>query len=134
MITQVNKDIILDLFKALISSEQDYKNKVKTSEINKDGLSVLNCFNGLLLYLKGEFTSALRYFKDAEILVSNNGSNEEIILYNFLLGYVNFCEKNNNLYMLHYNKSLEIANNNDLKEYLSGFPVIKRSPHLSAIA
>ena len=120
MITQVNKDIILDLFKALISSEQDYKNKVKTSEINKDGLSVLNCFNGLLLYLKGEFTSALRYFKDAEILVSNNGSNEEIILYNFLLGYVNFCEKNNNLYMLHYNKSLEIANNNDLKEYLSG--------------
>ncbi len=120
MITQVNKDIILDLFKALISSEQDYKNKIKTSEINKDGLSVLNCFNGLLLYLKGEFTSALRYFKDAEILVSNNGSNEEIILYNFLLGYVNFCEKNNNLYMLHYNKSLEIANNNDLKEYLSG--------------
>ena len=120
MITQVNKNIILDLFKALISSEQDYKNKVKTSEINKDGLSVLNCFNGLLLYLKGEFTSALRYFKDAEILVSNNGSNEEIILYNFLLGYVNFCEKNNNLYMLHYNKSLEIANNNNLKEYLSG--------------
>ena len=35
-----------------------------------------------------------------------------------ILGYVNFCEKNNNLYMLHYNKAKNIAEKNHLEKFL----------------
>lgn len=104
MIEQVTGNEIINILKALSVSEEDYKSALKKVEdtVNK---SVLNCFNGLLLYLKGEFTTSLKYFNDADILLSKNKDDYEFVLYNFILGYVNFCEKNNNLYMLHYNKA-----------------------------
>lgn len=117
MIKQISEDSILEILKALSVSEDEYKSK---RESLKDTLSVaiVNCMNGLLLYLKGDFTQSLNYFRDSEILLKTANVDVEVIFYNFILGYVNFCEKNNNLYMLHYNKAKNIAEKNHLEKFL----------------
>ncbi len=119
MIKQLNYNIVTDVLKALAISEDAYSKEIEKSNVKELSISVLNCFTGLLLYLKGEFTTALRYFKDSEILLSKNNNEYEKIFYNFILGYVNFCEKNNNLYMLHYNKAKKLAEGK-CEEYLAG--------------
>lgn len=117
MIKQISEDSILEILKALSVSEDEYKSK---RESLKDTLSVaiINCMNGLLLYLKGDFTQSLNYFRDSEILLKTANVDVEVIFYNLILGYVNFCEKNNNLYMLHYNKAKNIAEKNYLEKFL----------------
>ncbi len=117
MIKQISEDSILEILKALSVSEDEYKSK---RESLKDTLSVaiVNCMNGLLLYLKGDFTQSLNYFRDSEILLKTANVDVEVIFYNLILGYVNFCEKNNNLYMLHYNKAKNIAEKNHLEKFL----------------
>ena len=117
MIKQISEDSILEILKALSVSEDEYKSK---RESLKDSLSVaiINCMNGLLLYLKGDFTQSLNYFRDSEILLKTANVDVEVIFYNLILGYVNFCEKNNNLYMLHYNKAKNIAEKNHLEKFL----------------
>lgn len=117
MIKQISEDSILEILKALSVSEDEYKSK---RESFKDTLSVaiVNCMNGLLLYLKGDFTQSLNYFRDSEILLKTANVDVEVIFYNLILGYVNFCEKNNNLYMLHYNKAKNIAEKNHLEKFL----------------
>ena len=119
MIKQLNYNAITDILKALAVSEEEYRAESERQKLGEISISALNCFNGLLLYLKGEFTTALRYFKDSEILLSKNNDDYEKILYNFILGYVNFCEKNNNLYMLHYNKAKKLAEGK-CEEFLAG--------------
>lgn len=119
MIKQLDYNAITDILKALAVSEEDYRTELERQKLGEISISALNCFNGLLLYLKGEFTTALRYFKDSEILLSKNNDDYEKILYNFVLGYVNFCEKNNNLYMLHYNKAKKLAEGK-CEEFLAG--------------
>lgn len=111
MITHSDKIVILDVFKALVTSEEDYKKFIENYDVKENGAIVLNCGNGLLTYLKGDFQTALRYFQDTEILLDKSNEYEKIF-YNFILGYVNFCEKNNNIYMLLYNKALNICGNN----------------------
>lgn len=117
MIKQISEDSILEILKALSVSEDEYKSK---RESLKDTLSVaiINCMNGLLLYLKGDFTQSLNYFRDSEILLKTANVDVEVIFYNLILGYVNFCEKNNNLYMLHYNKAKNIAEKKHLEKFL----------------
>ncbi|MCM1266245.1 MAG: GAF domain-containing protein [Candidatus Gastranaerophilales bacterium] len=119
MIKQISEDSILTIFNALATSEQDYKNKLENLKNENISLSVINCMNGLLLYLKGEFSTSLSYFRDAEILLKEGHSPVEDILYNFILGFVNFCEKNNNLYMLHYNKAMSTAESNNFEQYIT---------------
>lgn len=119
MITQLNQNIITEILNALVTSEDEYKKMLNLSDIKSESIASLNCFNGLLLYLKGDFTNALRYFKDAEIILSSDSTDYEKIFYNFIVGYVNFCEKNNNLYMLHYNKALELSKSEENKGFLN---------------
>lgn len=126
MIKQVDTNFIVDVFKALSVSEEEYK--VKVEEYNTGiSLAVVNCFNALLLYLKGDFSMALSHFRDTEFLLKNASEDAENILYNFVLGYVNFCEKNNNLYMLHYNKAKSIAETTDSTAYLVSLEEIIKS-------
>ena len=105
MVNNLAEKSIIDVLKTLSASESDYAETVKDSDFGRNYPSAQNCLNGLNFYLKGEFTTALRYLKDAEILLSKTENVYEEILYNFILGYVNFCEKNSNLYMLYYNKA-----------------------------
>ncbi len=117
MIKQISEDSILEILKALSVSEDEYKSR-RESLKDSLGVAIVNCMNGLLLYLKGDFTQSLNYLRDAEILLKTANVDVEVIFYNLILGYVNFCEKNNNLYMLHYNKAKNVAEKNHLEKFL----------------
>ena len=139
MITELTGNEILNILKALTDSEEAFHKTLEGSDIKENGMSALNCFNGLLSYLKGDFNTALRYFRDAEFILSKNKNDYEDILYNFILGYVNFCEKNNNLYMLHYNNARgKCKNNPELEKFLNDIedtfkPVRNSSLYLSSV-
>lgn len=139
MITELTGNEILNILKALTDSEEAFHKTLKGSDIKENGMTALNCFNGLLSYLKGDFNTALRYFKDAEFILSKNKNDYEDILYNFILGYVNFCEKNNNLYMLHYNNARgKCKNDPELEKFLNDIedtfkPVKNSSLYLSSV-
>ena len=126
------KNDIVNILKTLAKSEEEYKKAIEETGLKECGQSALNCFNGLLTYLKGDFNTALRYFKYAEFILSKTKDNYEDILYNFILGYVNFCEKNNNLYMLHYNNAKSKCKDNpEYEQFLNdledAFKPIKNS-------
>ncbi len=139
MITELTGKEILNILNALTGSEEDFYKALEGSDIKENGMSALNCFNGLLSYLKGDFNTALRYFKDAEFILSKNKNDYEDVLYNFILGYVNFCEKNNNLYMLHYNNAVgKCKNKPELERFLNDLedsfkPVKNSSLYLSSV-
>ena len=139
MIKQLTENSIIDTMKALALSEEEYGKEIENFGLKESGTSVLNCFNGLLLYLKGEFTTALRYFKDAEIMLAKEKNDYEDIFYNFVLGYVNFCEKNSNLYLLHYNKARgKCKNNPELEGFLNNLedafkPIRNSNLYLSSV-
>ena len=75
MIKQLDYNSVIEVLKALAISEDDYKTAIEKEGIGEVSVSALNCFSGLLLYLKGEFTTALRYFKDSDtrMVTSLNG-------------------------------------------------------------
>ena len=113
MINQVSTNYIIDILKSLTVSEEEYKKAISDINLREKSLVVLNCFNGLLLYLKGEFATALKYFQDVKLLLGQNKNINDEIFYNFLMGYINFCEKNNDLYMLHYKKAQSLSKDNE---------------------
>ena len=119
MITDTAKEYILKVFHSLAISEDEYKKEIENSGLKTTCVSTVNCLNGLLSYLKGDFQTALRYFNDSEYLLRNGKDNYELIFYDFILGYINYCEKNNNLYMLYYNKAKKAAEEADLGVFLS---------------
>ena len=139
MVNHLAENSITDVLRALALSEDDYNRVIKESGLSKVCPTAYNCFNGLLLYLKGEFQTALRYFKDAEILLSKEKNDYTEIFYNFVMGYVNFCEKNSNLYMLYYNKARgKCENSPELENYLNGLeeafkPVRNSNLYLSSV-
>ena len=106
MIEKIKENTIDDIVEYLKKGEM--LSFSPSSENTLSGASV-NCINGFFLYLNGDFANSLNHFRDTETLLKNGCSDTEKILYNFILGYVNFCEKNNNLYLIHYNKAKNIS-------------------------
>ena len=130
MITETTHSIITDILMAMTISEKEFLSKLEQSDIKQKSSVITNCLYGLLLYLKGDFSTALKYFNDSEIILNKNNNAYEKIFYNFILGYVNFCEKNSNLYMLYYNKSLKIANESGCSEFLANLENIIKNTHI----
>lgn len=115
MINLQDKDSVLSLFNSMLKSDDEYADVIKNGNYS---VCCINCLNALRRYITGDFQTALNYLKDVEIIKSNNSTPEDIILYNMVVGYINFCEKNGHVYLLHYNKAVEIAEKNGLNEYL----------------
>ena len=116
MINLENKEIVLSLLNSLLKSEEEYREQLK-----KENYSVccINSLNALRHYVSGDFQTALNYLKDVEFIKTKDTFVEDLILYNLIIGYINFCEKNGSVYLLHYKKAVELADKNDLTEYLS---------------
>ena len=115
MINLQDKDSVLSLFNSMLKSDEEYADVIKNGNYS---VCCINCLNALRRYIAGDFQTALNYLKDVEIIKSNNSTPEDLILYNMVVGYINFCEKNGHVYLLHYNKAVEIADKNGLKDYL----------------
>lgn len=116
MINLENNEIVLSLFNSLLKSEEEYREQLKKWTYT---VCCINCMNALRHYISGDFQTALNYLNDVEIMKSKNTSVEDLILYNLILGYINFCEKNGSVYTLHYKKAVELADKNNLTEYLT---------------
>lgn len=117
MINLQNKNSVLLLFNSMLKSEQEFSEILQKEQFS---VCCINCLNALRHYIAGEFQTALNYLKDVEIVKSKNTSVEDIILYNLIVGYINFCEKNGHVFMLHYKKAVDLAESNGLQDYLAG--------------
>lgn len=89
---------------------------IKNNDYNSHP-AVYNCLLGLVNYIEGDFNSALLNFEDTGILLANSDNILEKILYEFLLGYINYSEKNN-IYTLHSNNAKRYAQNSGNEEFL----------------
>ena len=87
-------------------------NKHFTQDTNYN--AAFNCLLGLDNYIKNQFEISLQNFEDVNLLLEKNDTFTHI-LYEFLLGYINYNE-NNNTFSLHYNnaKRCAKASNNDI--------------------
>ena len=76
-----------------------------------------NILLGLKNYINNEFENSLQNIEDASILINNDNIAGKI-LYEFILGYINYNEKNST-YVLHYNNAKKIAEKNNKQNFLS---------------
>ena len=110
----MNKELyITNLLNKIIENPQ----KALKNEDNSIYPAAFNCLLGLVNYINGDFNSALINFEDAKILFENNEDNSDKILYEFLLGFINYNE-NNNIYSLHYNNAKRYASKYAKEDFL----------------
>ena len=110
----MNKELyITNLLNKIIENPQ----KALKNEDNSLYPAAFNCLLGLVNYINGDFNSALINFEDAKILFENNEDNSDKILYEFLLGFINYNE-NNNIYSLHYNNAKRYASKYAKEDFL----------------
>ncbi len=90
----------------------------KTFPHKKEFNSIFCILNGLSKYINNDFENALQNFAETSVLLVNDNNIESKILYEFILGYINYSEKNN-IYALHYNNAKKLAEKNNQIEFLS---------------
>ncbi|MGN1153662.1 MAG: HD domain-containing phosphohydrolase [Candidatus Gastranaerophilaceae bacterium] len=88
------------------------------SESRKEFPAAYNCLVGLFNYLNGEFNSALQNFEDARLLLEVSDDVENKILYEFLLGFINYNE-NSSTYILHYKNAQKYAQKENKEDFLN---------------
>lgn len=118
MIINTIETAIFDILNSISVSEEEYQKTLSEFKKNNTTPFIVNCFNGLMCYMKADFSSAMTYLKDSELLLNNDVSVSEKIFYYIILSYINFCEKNNDIYMLYYNKSRNINGDSDFLDKL----------------
>ncbi len=85
--------------------------------INREQSTTYNILLCLKNYIANDFELSLQNIEDASILLDSNDIINKIF-YEFVLGYINYNEKNNT-YMLHYNNAKKLAEKNNKQEFLS---------------
>lgn len=85
--------------------------------INREQSTTYNILLCLKNYIANDFELSLQNIEDASILLDSNDIINKIF-YEFILGYINYNEKNNT-YMLHYNNAKKLAEKNNKQEFLS---------------
>lgn len=102
---------------SFLNSIPESPQKALKNHVSTEFPASFNCIMGLVNYIEGNFHSALRNFEETNILLENSKNIEERILYEFLLGYLNYSEKNN-IFMLHYNNAKRYAAQNSKDTFL----------------
>ncbi len=85
--------------------------------INREQSTTYNILLCLKNYIANDFELSLQNIEDASLLLDSNDIINKIF-YEFILGYINYNEKNNT-YMLHYNNAKKLAEKNNKQEFLS---------------
>ena len=85
--------------------------------INREQSTTYNILLCLKNYIANDFELSLQNIEDASLLLDSNDIINKIF-YEFVLGYINYNEKNNT-YMLHYNNAKKLAEKNNKQEFLS---------------
>ena len=81
----------------------------KHKEIYLDDTAI--CFSMLALnaFIKKDNNSFYQFMNDASFLVEQSKDVITNILHEMILGYINFSEKNTNLYAINYNKARKLS-------------------------
>ena len=88
----------------------------KSLKFDKERIVAYNILTGLENYINNRFEIALENIEDASILLNSNDISNKI-LYEFILGYINYNEKNST-YLLHYNNAKKIAEKSLHQDFL----------------
>ena len=82
---------------------------VKHKDIYQDDSAI--CFSLLALgaFVNKQYEEYYQYMNDASFLVEQTKDSVSKILYELILGYISFSEKNSTLYSINYNKARKLA-------------------------
>lgn len=108
----------MDISTYILNSLDDIiENRHNKYSVNKEFLVAYNCIIGLQNYIDDNFESALLNLEDADLLLRTEENIEAKILYEFILGYINYSE-NSNTYSLHYNNAKKYAEKENKVDFL----------------
>lgn len=110
---------------------------VKHKDIYQDDSAI--CFSLLALgaFVNKQYEEYYQYMNDASFLVEQTKDSISKILYELILGYISFAEKNSALYSINYNKARKLAiksQKTNFFEHLTGMLNCPPITHLSAHA
>jgi len=95
---------------------------------DKYGLIVCSLLS-LLFYVKGEPEQAMALVRDAEFLYTQTGDNFSKVVYELIIGYINFVEGSEDIHLLHFDKANILAKKSEQGELLKSLKEsIKKLP------
>ena len=103
----------------------------KHKEIYLDDTAI--CFSMLALnaFIKKDNNSFYQFMNDASFLVEQSKDVITNILHEMILGYINFSEKNTNLYAINYNKARKLSIKNQKTEFFEKLNALLKCPPIS---
>ena len=103
----------------------------KHKEIYLDNTAI--CFSMLALnaFIKKDNNSFYQFMNDASFLVEQSKDVITNILHEMILGYINFSEKNTNLYAINYNKARKLSIKNQKTEFFEKLNALLKCPPIS---
>ena len=111
--------------------EKDRERIEKHKEIYLDDTAI--CFSMLALnaFIKKDNNSFYQFMNDASFLVEQSKDVITNILHEMILGYINFSEKNTNLYAINYNKARKLSIKNQKTEFFEKLNALLKCPPIS---
>ena len=93
----------------------------KHKDIYHDDTAV--CFTLLALgaFLKKDYNCFYQFMNDTAFLVEQSNDPITKILYEMILGYINFSEKSTALYAINYNKARKLSIKNQKTDFFENF-------------
>lgn len=119
-------------------SFEDAKNRiVKHKELYRDDTAT--CFSLLALgsFINKKYKDYYQFMNDAQFLVNRSSDCITQILYELILGYISYSEKNSNLYSINYNTARKLAMRTQNTDFFQKIVSILKCPpitHLSTHA
>ena len=103
----------------------------KHKEIYLDDTAI--CFSMLALnaFIKKDNNSFYQFMNDASFLVEQSKDVITNILHEMILGYINFSEKNTNLYAINYNKARKLSIKNQKTDFFEKLNALLKCPPIS---
>ncbi len=103
----------------------------KHKEIYNDDTAI--CFSLLALgaFLKKDYTTFYQFMNDTAFLVEQSKDPITKILHEMVLGFVNFNEKNIDLYSINYNKARKLSIKNQMTDFFEKLNSLLKCPAVS---
>ena len=110
---------------------------IKHKDIYNDDTAI--CFTLLAFgaFVEKQYSDYYQFMNDAQFLVEEENDAITLILNEVVLGYVNFAEKNSELYSINYNKARKLAIKNQKTAFFERITSLLKCPpitHLSSHA
>ena len=111
---------------------EEVKNKIeKHKDIYHDDTAI--CFSMLSLgeFLEKNYKNFYQFMNDTSFLVEQTSNSITKILYEMILGFVNYKEKNINLYSINYNNARKLSIKNQKTEFFERLNSLLKCPPIS---